>query len=161
MWVMTLDGNFGKAVTGTKITVDGTHDNGTLDGVDTIKWFGMVKLDGNWETWIGTIVDGKETVDTYVGGKVFEIECGIETVDGIWMLVITDDGNFGNSVTGTKITVDGTHEAGMLDGVETTKWFGMWTDDGNWVTWIGTKVDGNSTWVGLDGTQVQNPGVDG
>jgi len=76
------------------------------------------------------------------------------------MTVTTVDGNDGSEVTGTMITVDGT----QTDGTLTVTDDGIVTDDGNSVTWIGTTVDGKLTMVygvGLDGTQVQNPGVDG
>jgi hypothetical protein len=40
------------------------------------------------------------------------IDVGMTTVDGIVKTVMTDVGNDGNSVTGTKITVDGTQAVG-------------------------------------------------
>jgi len=47
-----------------------------------------------------------------VGGNVLVIECGITTVDGIVICVITDVGTLDNSVTGTKTIVDGIHSVG-------------------------------------------------
>jgi hypothetical protein len=51
----------------------------------------------------------------------------------------------------------------MLDGAETIIVDGIETDDGTYVRWIGTTVDGKAGTVGAgcDGTHVQNPGVDG
>jgi hypothetical protein len=105
--VITDVGNDGKSVTGTKITVDGTQTVGKYDGVETITECGMMTVDGIYVTWIGTNVDGSGG-----GGTNVAIDVGTSTVDGIVKTVKTDVGNDGNSVTGTKITVDGTQAVG-------------------------------------------------
>jgi hypothetical protein len=140
MTVKTVDGNDGNSVTGTKTTVDGTQVAGIDVGVETWTDVGIETDDGNWVIWIGINVDGIEA--TVTGGNVDWIDGGTWTDVGIWITVKTVDGNDGNSVTGTKMTVDGTHVLGTDDGAETWTDVGIVTDDGNWVIWIGIKVDG-------------------
>jgi hypothetical protein len=79
-----------------------------------------------------------------VGGNVLVIEGGTYTVLGIVMCVMTVDGKLGNSVTGTKTTVLGTQTVGKFDGVDTITLDGIATDDGTYVRWIGTNVDGKA-----------------
>jgi len=139
--VITVDGKFGSAVTGTMITVDGTQTDGTLTVTDD----GTETVDGNWVTWIAITVLGKTKVD-WVGGKVDKIEAGTTIDEGMWITVTTVDGNDGSEVTGTMITVDGT----QTDGILTVTDDGTVTLDGNWVTWITITVLGNGrvVWVG-------------